>query len=105
MWLRLAFVLVVATVGSGCVNKFRTDSHSPPTRAISSAEKALILTSENGRYDGKSYANSGNALASQVEIAVLSHLSQATVVAGNDLAAALVQARANAIDFVLEPKI
>lgn len=105
MWLKLACVIVATTLVSGCADKFRTDSYSPPTSAISPAAKALIVTSENGSYNGKPYANSGNMLTTQVEIAITSHFAQTSVTAEKDVAAALAQARSNAIEYVIEPKI
>ena len=105
MWRTLAILMIVTTLASGCVNKFKTDSYSPPTRAISSAAKVLILNSADGQYGGKPYANSGKMLTAQVEAAVSTHLSSATVAQENNLSAVLEHAQSNGIDYVIEPKI
>lgn len=105
MGLRFVLLFVISALVSGCVDKFETESYSPPTSVISSSAKALILRSEDGQYAGKPYLNSGRMLTDQVEIAVASRLAQATVAQASDVESALAQARSTGVEYVIEPRI
>jgi hypothetical protein len=105
MWLRLAMILIVTTLVGACANKFKTDNFTAPESPISSSARVLVLISEDGQYIDQQYAGSGKMLTDQVEIAVSAHLSDATIAHGNDLPAALEQARSGAADYVVEARI
>lgn len=74
--MKLATLLLLAAMMTGCVSKYKTDAYEAPVQKLSTTAGAYVTMAKNGSYGSKQYPNSGYLLSSATMAAVSLHLAR-----------------------------
>lgn len=77
--MRFATLLITATLITGCASTYKQNVVTVPISKLQQGKPVLIATPNNGSYNGKEYANSGNTTAQAVRSAFARHTNNTVV--------------------------
>jgi hypothetical protein len=100
--IRIVAAVVLSISLAGCASKYRVDAYEAPTTHLDKQASFYVVLPEDGRYGATVYPGSGATTAQAVTAALLVHVDKAVVgtTAGEDLDAALAQAKQRALTHV-----
>ena len=74
--LKLAGIILLAGLISGCVSKYKTDAYEAPTEKLQTNASAYVTMAQDGSYGSKPYQNSGYLVSTATTAAVSLHLTR-----------------------------